>query len=255
MKKNFFVLSIIIFVIFFTGLSLPSCGKKTSSQTTTSPEPTATLTLNEAPLDTVDAITLDPTLTANYEASDKEAKKWKNNAQLVMVSVKLPQDLTLNNSTETYTYGSQDETNYWWTYSLSEQSGKFVRALVYKDDYIGKNLTPINIKYWRTNYIEAFQIAENYQGKEFRANNENTSVTLTLSVSEPKGWLWWLVEYKNPLGANYSVRINPNDKTIVDETGTVIAQGSTYQPTGTTTTPSATSTPSITQSPTPLPTK
>ncbi len=226
MKKFTLALLMLTFIM-LSGLSWPSCGGKSSSDTSPTPEPSQTITLNEAPLDTVDAITLEPSLLANLDASAQEAKKWKGNAQIMMVSVKLPLDLSLNNSTETYTYGSADETNYWWTYSLSEQTGKFVRALVYKDDYLGKEMTPINLQYWRTNYVEAFQIAENYQGKQFRSNNSNVTVNLTLSVSEPKNWLWWLVEYKSEDGNSYSVRINPNDRTIADEAGQTIQAGET----------------------------
>lgn len=231
MGKKISIVLVVAAIFLFNGLSLPFCSsdeEEGAIEETVSPSPT--VTLNDEPLITVDAMGYDATLTANYEQAEAQASAWNKDAQLMMVSVKLPQDLSLNNSTETYTYGSENAPYYWWTYSLSEATGKTVRALVNKEDYLGTNVKPISKNYWRTNYIEAFQIADNYGGKEFRQNNQNVSVNLTLSVSEPKEWLWWLVEYKTPLGESLSVRINPNDQTIVDETGEVVTTGSTYSP-------------------------
>lgn len=217
-------------IFLFNGLTLPFCSKE-ETVVEIDPSPSPTFTLNDAPLATVDPVMYDAELTANYEKSQVAATTWNKDAQLVMVSIKLPSDLSISNATETYTYGSPNDVYYWWTYSLSEFSGKTVRALVNKEDYLGTNVKPISINFWRTNFIEAFQIADNNGGREFRQNNQNVSISETLSVSQPKGWLWWLVEYKTPLGESFSVRINPNDKSVVDESGEIITTNSAmYSP-------------------------
>lgn len=231
MNKKLLVVLAVITIFVFNGLTLPFCNNEEDTATDNTASPSPTVTLNDAPLATVDASAYDSQLTANYEGANLAAKEWNENAELVMVSVKLPQDLSIDNSTETYTYGSSNAPYYWWTYSLSESTSKTVRALVNKEDYLGTDVKAIPLDYWRTNYIEAFQIADNYGGKDFRQNNQNVTVSLTLSVSEPKGWLWWLVEYKTPLGESFNVRINPNDQTIVDESGSVVTTGSAYSPT------------------------
>lgn len=253
MNKKILIGLACLSIVFLTGLSFPSCNNKntqTSTTETATSTPTSTITLNSSPLDTVDATTFDASITATYDKAEADAKSWKSNAELVMVSVKLPSDLSLNQATQTYTYGSSDETKYWWTYSYSEQTTKYVRALVYREDYLGSSLKAIPKNYWRTNYVEAFQIAQNSGGgADFIANNQNVSVTETLAVSDPKGYLWWLVEYTTPLGNNLSVRINPNDRTIVDETGTIITTGKAYTPETTYTTTdntTATATPTTT---------
>lgn len=253
MNKKILISLACLSIVFLTGLSFPSCNNKntqTSTTETATSTPTSTITLNSSPLDTVDATTFDASITATYDKAEADAKSWKSNAELVMVSVKLPSDLSLNQATQTYTYGSSDETKYWWTYSYSEQTTKYVRALVYREDYLGSSLKAIPKNYWRTNYVEAFQIAQNSGGgADFIANNQNVSVTETLAVSDPKGYLWWLVEYTTPLGNNLSVRINPNDRTIVDETGTIITTGKAYTPETTYTTidsTTATATPTTT---------
>lgn len=230
MNKSLLILSLVFLVVVLNGLTLPFCSKEEEEPIIEEIEIAPTITLNDEPLVMADSMNYDATITANFEQAEISALAWQKDAQLMLVSVKLPSDLSLNNSTNTFTYGSENVFDYWWTYSLAESSGKTVRALVNKDDYLGNNVKPINKTYWRTNYIEAFQIADNYGGKEFRQNNPNTAISLTLSVSEPKGWLWWLVEYKTPLGENFSVRINPNDQTIVNESGEVVTTGSVYTP-------------------------
>lgn len=237
MNKKITTILIVLAIFLFNGLTLPFCSNSDKATTTeTSASPTATITLNEAPLANVNPTDYDAQLTANYEQSKTAAAEWNKDAELMLVSVKLPSDLSIDGATETYTYGSTSDPYYWWTYSLSESSGKTVRALVNKEDYLGTNVSAIPLSYWRTNYIEAFQIADNYGGKDFRQNNQNVTVSETLSVSQPKGWLWWLVEYKTPLGDSLSVRINPNDQTVVDEYGEIITTGTTYAPEATTTT-------------------
>jgi len=231
MNKKISIAFVVLAIFVFNGLSLPFCSSNKEQTAVENPSPSPTVTLNDKPLATADATIYDATITANYEQAGIAAIAWNKDARLVMVSVKIPNDLSLDNSTDTYTYGSVNQPNYWWTYSLSESTGKTVRALVNKEDYLGTNVEPIPKSFWRTNYIEAFQIAENYGGKEFRQNNQNVSISLTLSVTEPKKWLWWLVEYKTPLGETLSVRINPNDQTIVDEAGEVVTTGSAYSPT------------------------
>lgn len=241
MNRKIAIICAIFVITVFTGLNIPFCSKDTDATTQTT-ETTDSVVLNDAELVTIDAASIDPTITANFESADKEAKAWKGDAKLIMVSAKLPTDLSNSNSTLTYTYGSDSEPNWWWTYSYSETTGKAVRAMVMKDDYLGKDIKELPKQYWRTNYIEAFQIAENYSGNEFRKNNPDSQVTITLSVSEPKGWLWWLVEYNSSNGQSSSVRINPSDKTIVDEQGQTIQTSNDYDAVlETTTTSSATS--------------
>lgn len=243
MKKSLFIIVLCFCFIIFAGLSFPSCSKnKTTSDSTSTP----TAILPSEPLSTVDALSLDATITANYQAAETMAKKWKADATLYMDSVKLPQDLSLNGATQTFTYGSPSDTANWWTYSYSEATGKYVRALIPKEDYLGDVTTAIDKRYWRTNYVEAFQIAEANGGTAFREANPNTNIILTLSQSQPKGWLWWVVDYKTTDGNNLKVRINPNDKTVVDESGNIVANGNTYNSSTATSTSTTTTYPTST---------
>lgn len=238
MFKKFLVFFVLVFsFVIFAGLSFPSCSKND----TATPETTETgAVLPSEPLAAADVTSLDSTITGVYEGAEAKAKEWKSDANLYLVSVKVPSDLSLNSSTLTYAYGSTNVPNDWWTYSWSEATNKYVRALVPKEDYLGEIASPINRQYWRTNYVEAFQIAQANGGATFRKANKNATVVLSLSQSEPKGWLWWTVEYKTGSGDSLKVRINPNDKTVVDDNGNVISASSTYG--NTATTPAATTT-------------
>lgn len=220
MKKNIFIiLALLMFGLIFTGLS---CSKSATPTTTPTAETTTTEDLtNAAPT------SIDSSFTTNYNLAKEKVIGWKPDASLAAVSVKLPANLGLNNSTETFTFGSATDTLNWWSISIAESTGKFIRAIIPKTDYLGTAPTPINVAFWKTNYLEAFQLAEANGGKDFRKNNTDVDVTLTLMNSEPKGWLWWVVDYKTPSGNSLKVRINPNDKSIVDETGTVIVPAAT----------------------------
>ena len=153
-----------------------------------------------------------------------KVQEWKTDAVLSAVNIKLPRDLTTNKAIETFVFGSAMDTANWWTFAISESSGKFVRAIVPKEDYLSEVTKPINNQYWKINYLEALQIAEANGGKAFRENNKETQITLTLAHTQPKGWLWWLVEYKTPEGESLKVRINAFDKSVVDEKGNIVAK-------------------------------
>lgn len=173
-------------------------------------------------------------LDQNLTKAKAAAIAWQADATLHYASVDLPASLAPQSGNEVYVFGSaQDGTN-WWTYSLSQSTGKFVRALIPKEDYLGTNLIPVNEKYWKMNYIEALQLADQNGGATFRSTNQGTRVTTFLSHREPKGWLWWTVEYKAPSGQLLTLLVNPNLGEVVDETGAAISTGGDTTATGTT---------------------
>lgn len=226
-------LTLLIIVIF--ALTGALCQKtETTPETTTEEETTTTTTTTD--LTTIDPTTISTTFLTNYNTAKEKAILWKGDAKLVTLTVKLPQDLSLNKATETFVFGSDSDPDYWWTFSISESSGKYVRALIPKEDYLGTATTAIAEKYWKTNYLQAFQKADSYTGKSFRTSNSEVEVIVTLSHGDPKGWLWWLVEYKSADGNSTKVRINPGDLTIVDDLGNTISSGTSSSSETTTTT-------------------
>jgi len=251
--KNFrftLLLTVLSLTFVLTGLSCGSSdtSNETQNTTPTTETPAATPVTD---LSTIDPTTINTSFTNNQTNAKTKAVEWKIDAKLYSFSVKLPPDLALNNATDTFVFGSPADNNNWWVYSVSENTGKFLRALIPKADYLGNTLNPINDKYWKSNYLQAFQKADIYQGATFRAANPNSEISVTLANGEPKGWLWWTVEYKSSTGNTLKIRINPNDLTIVDDLGNIVTTGSSTSTTQTQGTTSGNSTTSGTTSTTP----
>lgn len=227
-------------------LGLTGCGlKQDNTSSTDTGTDTGTDTSTDTGTDTsagvTDLTTISPasaetSLQVNLAAATAAATTWKSNAALVYVSVDIPSNLAQNAGNEVYVFGSPDDPTNWWTYSLAQESGKFVRALIPKEDYLGDEITPINLNYWNMNYVEAFQLAEANGGAAFRLTSPGARANLYLSQRAPRGWLWWTAEYTAPSGEQFTLLINPNLGEVVDEQGTPIApstQSSTSQSTDT----------------------
>jgi len=137
--------------------------------------------------------------------------------------VELPADLAPNTGREVYVFGSAANIDNWYTYSVAEDTGKFVRAIIPKEDYLGRNLDPINFDFWTMNYVQALQLAEANGGADFQTNNSGTTITAYLSERAPKNWLWWTIEYTAPSSETFSLLINPFQGNVVDESGNEVA--------------------------------
>lgn len=224
--KNLYVVLTTLLIIFFTtGLSCDKKPKTTPIETFT-PEPTVSATPITIDLTNTDPLTIKTIVENNFNLAKQKATEWKGDAQFYSMTVKLPPDLSLNNATETYVFGSESDRDYWWTIAIAESTNKYIRALIPKSDYLGNLLRPVAMDYLKTTYLQAFQVAENYQGAAYRTANNGTEVTITLSHGEPKNWLWWIVEYKSPQGNPIKIRVHPSDLQIYDDMGNIISSAS-----------------------------
>lgn len=147
----------------------------------------------------------------------KEAvKSWKGNAQFVSLVLKISPEAKVNTLTETFVFGSTDDTANWWTYSISEETGKIVRSVTPKEDYLETDLLPIKEEYWKISYIEAIKTAEENGGTTFRAKFPKTQINAVLAQSSPKGWLWWQINYVSP-SDNLEILVNASDGKIYNQ--------------------------------------
>lgn len=167
-------------------------------------------------LTTIDPETISQEASENLKLATSFAQKWQTNAVLVYLSIKLA-STTPNEGTEIYIFDAPEEPNNHFTFTLSQESKKYIRAVIPKEDYLGSDLKPVAFKYWQTNWLEAFQIAEKNGGKEFREGHLDVEVALNLFHTEPNGWLYWVIEYKTKEGDTLSIKINPYNKEIVKE--------------------------------------
>lgn len=216
----------------------------TTTDTATSSTDTSTTT-TVSDLTTLAATSFDSDLQAHYAQGLAAAKVWHANAVVSYVSVSLGTNLTPRKGNEVYVFGSASDLENWFTYSLSQDTGKSVRAIIPKADYLGDKITPVNTTYWLMNYVQALQLAEQNGGSAFRIANPNPQITVFLSNRAPRGWLWWTVEYRSATGQSLALLINPNLGGVSDEQGNVLVpdRGTTGTSTSTTTTPTSTTTP------------
>ena len=147
----------------------------------------------------VDLTNIDPAssnedIASQLSIADGKAGEVDKKFQLIAVEVRLSGSLATGSGDTSYIYSSSTDKINNWLITISNTSGKFVRARVPKEDYIG-NLGAINRDYWKLNYVVALQIAEKNAGLDFRNSNEITEVRLTLKNSDPKNWLYWFVDY------------------------------------------------------------
>ncbi len=226
-------------------VALTGCGLKSSKETDAaqdeasagSTESTESAATNS---DSGTLVTLAPTsvelqLTTNLNRATNAAQVWHDDAVLTYVSVDIPASLAPASGNEVYVFGSASDPLNWWTYSIAQESDKFVRAIIPKEDYLGADVVPVNTQYWQMNYVEALQLAETNGGSSFRSSHEGTRVTTFLSQRSPRGWLWWSVEYTAPSGDVFTLLVNPFRGEVVDETGNELAppKGSTTSSSGT----------------------
>lgn len=156
--------------------------------------------------------------------------KWQAGLGFYNLTIELPTDLSVGKSKQTFSYGSIDNQDYWFTVSFSEENSKYIRAILPKEDYLGKKLDPINKSYWKINYMQAFQIAEKFKGSAFKKDKVLKSVSLSLSQNEPKGWLWWVINYTLSDDNEMEVRVNANNGDIYDNEGNLIVTLDTLSP-------------------------
>jgi hypothetical protein len=212
-----FILFFAIILCFF-GLSL-SCKKQTTPTPTPSPSTSATETPKND-MTNLDPTTVNDDIKNNYNTAQQKSTQWLPDAAIYSASAKITPTLDLQDVIEVYTYGSKTQAAYWWTFSISVRSKNYVRAIIPKEDYLGSSLQPIMSQYWKINYIEAFQIAEKNGGKEWREKQKNTNyqITATLTIGNPKNYLYWTVEYSNSDGSDKkTVQINAFNGEVVEQ--------------------------------------
>lgn len=207
MKKYTIVAVLALMVLVFSGCSLdPSA--------TTAPTKTSTIT-------TKDSTTAIAKTKEKLAQAKAQAVAWKANAILAGYNFKVPTDGDIANLTETFVFGSPDDPTNWWTYSVSSD-GKVIRAVIPKEDFLGKDLQPIGEKYWVKSYVEAITAADNNGGLDYRAKYPGAEVSVTLAQILPKNWTWYIVEYRSAENSK-KIRVNAYDGKIYDDNGNVVS--------------------------------
>lgn len=208
-SKYLKIIIIVLVVIAASGCSL----KKSSNSTSVAPANQLTDQDNQTVL---------TKSQANLAKAKTEAVTWEPDASFVGYNFTVPTSSDPKSLVETFVFGSKNVENLWWTYSI-DNNGKATRALVYKEDFLGKDLQTISEQYWKTAYANVLKTAEVNGGLTFKSANPSAITTLTMSQTEPKSWLWYVVSYKGSQ-TEKNIRISANDGKIYDAEGNPISQ-------------------------------
>jgi len=211
-KDSYKIIILAVALILLTGLS--GCGgsspTENSDQTATN---TDTPTNNDTTIDqttdqnpttdqltgqnllTIDGDTVGPNQSEKLDFANKKAQEWQSNAKLVAVQVEIPSSLKKESVSTRYIFSSPSVNYYYWTIAISADNTSYIRALIPKEDYLSANLGVILSQYWKVNYAEALQIADQNGGSTWRENNNLGQITLVLSRGQPNNYHYWNVEY------------------------------------------------------------
>lgn len=198
-------------LIIMAGCSLNSSSTSSSSSTTND--------FLSQKSTTVAAKTLE-----NLNKAKTQAVIWKPDAIPVGYNFKVPANLNPKSLTETFVFGSAQDNDNWWTYSI-DTDGKTIRAIIPKDDFLGKDLQPIQENYWLKSYVETLKMADENGGLDYKAKYPEAEVTLTLAQIQPKNWLWYIVEYRSATNSK-KIRVSAYDGKIYDDQGNLVTSSS-----------------------------
>lgn len=214
--NKFWFIGLLLILISITGISCNLA--QNPSQSVPLGENLNSEETSSSNLATIDPQSLQSKLDEHLNLAASFAQTWQSNALLYGVNIKIGPPLSGADVSETYVFGSLSDPSFWYTVSFVGEQ-KPVRAAIFKEDYLPGLQKPLKTEFWKTNFVKAFQVAEKSGGQIFRQQNPKFSVHLSLSVSEPKGWLWWMVEYKSEGKETLQFKIDPDDGSLVNEQG------------------------------------
>ncbi|AKM82432.1 TPA: hypothetical protein DD449_05065 [Candidatus Berkelbacteria bacterium] len=166
------------------------------------------------------------TVTTNTQTNLAKAKvaanAWKSDAYFAGLNFRVPGDLNPLSLSMTYIFGSNEDKDNWFTYSIDAQN-KFVRAAIPKADFLGTDLQPIQEQYWKKSYVDILRTADDNGGTAYKAQHPEAQTTVTLSQSAPKNWTWYVVEYRGATDAQ-KIRISANDGLIYNDSGILVSK-------------------------------
>jgi len=148
---------------------------------------------------TVNPQDYDNALQKNFDTASQKASQWQSDAKFVYLQIDLPNNLNPDKANETYVFISAKSPSNYWTIAQN-LAGEYIRAIIPKTDFL-KNGSPKEIftKYWKTDWITAFQKADLESGKAFREKYPNDlEISANLTHGGPNDYLTWIIKYNAP---------------------------------------------------------
>jgi len=216
-ERKSLIFWIVLIVLIIAGFGIFLLIKRKPQPEQLQPATTTTTTTTEENLSNIDPSEVDSAVKENFNLAKEKAQQWYPDAALVYAQVKLT-SLALDEGTEIYVFDSPSTPNLHFTFTLSQKSKRYIRAMIPAEDYLGADLLPIDTKYWKLNYVSALQIAEKEGGRDIREKYLEWTIELNLKRAEPQNWLFWIVDYKTKEGETLSIKINPYSGEVVEGT-------------------------------------
>lgn len=161
-------------------------------------------------------------MQTNLARAKVAATEWQKDANFVALNFVVPGDLKPESLNQTFVFSSAKDKDNWYTYSI-DFTGKFIRAIIPKTDFLDSNLQPIQESFIKKNYVEILRTADENGGTLYKAKYPETKITVTLSQGEPNNWTWYTVEYQSTTDSQ-KIRISANDGLVYDEAGNPVTK-------------------------------
>jgi hypothetical protein len=181
---------------------------KTAKTTTTTQVTTKISNLSNADPSDFDSIT-----QSEFSSANTKAIADRPDNVISAIEVDLTTSLQATDVNTRYVYTAKSDTTNNWMITISAASGNFIRATIPKADYLG-NLTAINTKLWKYNYVTALQLAEKNGGLDWRSKKTLSGIKLTLANSGTN-ILVWTVEYDSTDNSNLTVTLDANSGKVI----------------------------------------
>jgi hypothetical protein len=176
-KKIFLLLTVIVLIIFFTGLGCKKTTKTAETQTSA--------------LFTDDPAKFDEEFNQIKNTADEKARNWRSDAKLVYVNVKIPLNLDLALVQHTFVYDSANDSYNHWVITIETANKSFIRSLIPKTDYLGTAPQEILASFLQVNFIKALQTCDKGDGQDFRSQNpSNYQIELNLVRTTEESLRW-----------------------------------------------------------------
>lgn len=208
MKNTLRVIILALILVTLAGCSLTKQGATTNNSTATND------------FTDQDSAAVIATTKANLAKAQTAATSAHADASWIALNFKVPADLNPQSLTQTFVFGASSDPNNWFTDSI-DVSGKSIRAIIPKSDFLGTDLQTIDQQYWKVGYVDALQTAYSNGGNAFMAQHPEAQITLTLSQGAPNSWLWYTITFQGSSGAQ-KIRISAFDGKIYDDQGNLV---------------------------------
>lgn len=224
--KNFAKITILLLVCFlFLGFG---CKKQDTTTSSTEEQSSDSQTTVNQGILSLTSSSVESSTNTNLRDAKSKLIYWDRKAKPIAIIIDFYGDLQTNKINSTYVFNSALATafNKYFYFAVSYNSlDQSIRTLVHKEDYLKNISNPakaaIDLKYFKTTWIDAFKKAEEAGGKTFREkDSSNTKINLSLYKGSPNNYLYWFVTYTRTNAEEaFTAQVNASNSELIKSSG------------------------------------